>query len=395
MLRWKQVLGATFVPLIVYVYSPVKEHVLNHYATRWSQEQNLSDRTVSIRVHNLSSVDALPIAIRFQNADAKIADFEYSEPWDGPRISYLSTARHSETLHQFDLSLRRPVLLDEHMASSSLEDIEDELETAALDRSVPKRHKTSDLLKEMTLANHRLWLEQCPVQSPSAHPCCMERAWETWEYILRGIQGDEIALWKQVAGVQIGFSDFHFMPHGNTNFVLTLPKGHSALLKVQYGPDAVNGKVDVVTTEGPVLQVDNDRNLDRDILLMFFLYPQFEYVYGAIVAILAVLTLPLWVPLRFLNTHTLVNRALGKANKLDTASEWDEVYGRIKFTLKDKFDEYRSSLGKPPSTLSSEPIFDYMRAHLQLAYRGGLGRFQNGQQLRLEINNGLRVLANI
>ena len=43
--------------------------------------------------------------------------------------------------------------------------------------------------------------------------------------------------------MQLGFSDFHFMPHGNTNFLAALPSGHSALLQVRYGPDAVNGKV--------------------------------------------------------------------------------------------------------------------------------------------------------
>ena len=384
-----------FVPLIVYVYSPVKEHVLNHYATRWCQEQSLSDRTVRIRVHNLSSDPSLPVTVRLENPDAKIADFDYADPWDGPQTRYLSTARHSETLRQFDLLLKRPILLDEHLVASSLEDIEDELEEATLNRSVPKRHKTSELLKEMTFPNHLLWLEQCRVQSPAAHPCCMERAWEKWEYILRGIQGDEIVFWKQVAGVQLGFSDFHFMPHGNTNFVLALPSGHSALLQVRYGPDAVNGKVDVVTTEGPVLQVTDDHDLDRSVFLMFFLYPQFEYIYGALIAVVALLTLPLWVPLKFLNTHTLVNRALAKAEQMDTTGEWDEVYGRIKFSLKDRFDRYRASLGKPSSPLSSEALFDYLRGYLRLTYRGGLGRFQNEQQLRIEINRGMLTLANI
>jgi hypothetical protein len=83
MLRWKQVVGAITVPLIIYVYSPVKEHVLNHYATRWCQEQSLSDRTVRIRVHNLSSDASLPVAVRLENPDAKIADFDYADPWDG------------------------------------------------------------------------------------------------------------------------------------------------------------------------------------------------------------------------------------------------------------------------------------------------------------------------
>ena len=82
---------------------------------------------------------------------------------------------------------------------------------------------------------------------------------------------------------------------------------------MRYGPDAVNGKVDVVTTEGPVLQVTDDHDLDRSVFLMFFLYPQFEYIYGALIAVVALLTLPLWVPLKFLNTHTLVNRALEEA----------------------------------------------------------------------------------
>ena len=61
----------------------------------------------------------------------------------------------------------------------------------------------------------------------------MERAWEKWEYILRGIKGDEIAFWKQVAGVQLGVSDFHFIPLGNTHFVLALPSADSALVQVR------------------------------------------------------------------------------------------------------------------------------------------------------------------
>ena len=122
----------------------------------------------------------MPITVRIGDSDLKIQNFEYADPWDGPRIRYLSLARHSETLRQFDLSLKRPLLLDEHLVSASLQDIEDELEAAALDRSVPRLHRTSDLLKEMTFPNHLLWLEQCRVQSPASHPCCMERAWEKW-----------------------------------------------------------------------------------------------------------------------------------------------------------------------------------------------------------------------
>jgi hypothetical protein len=395
MLRWKQVLGAIFVPLVVYAYSPVKEHVFDYYATRWYHHKNPSDRTTRVRVRNLSSGASLPITVRLGDSKSKIADFEYADPWDGPRVRYLNSTRHSETLRQFDLSLKRPILLDEHLVTSSLEDIEGELKTAALDRSVPSRLKTADLLKEMTFPNHLLWLEQCRLQSPSAHPCCMERAWEKWEYILRGIQGDEITFWKQVAGVQLGFSDYHLMPHGRTDFVLALPIGHSALLQVQYEYEPVRDDVLVFTTEGLVLQVKNENDLDRSVWWMFFLYPQPEYSYGALISVLALLTVPLWVPLKYLNTYTLVNRALGKGNQLDTASEWDEVYGRIKFSLKDKFDSYRTTLGKPSSALSADVLFDFLRGYLLLAYQGGIGRFQNEKQLQSEINRGLLTLANV
>ena len=71
----------------------------------------------------------------------------------------------------------------------------------------------------------------------------------------------------------------------------------------------------------------DDHDLDRFRFSDVFLYPQFEYIYGALIAVVALLTLPLWVPLKFLNTHTLVNRALAKAEQMDTTGESDKSTG--------------------------------------------------------------------
>jgi hypothetical protein len=399
MFRWKQIVGAVVVPLVVYAYSPLKEHALNHYAIRGYLEKDPKTRSARVRVRNLYSAANMPITVHLGGTGSKIQDFDYADPWDGGEIRYLNSTRHSETLRQYARSLKHPLLLDEHLASSTLGDVEDELEVAALDESVPKRHGkkygTADLLKEMTVPNHLLWLEECRVKNPAAHPCCMERAWEKWEYMLRGIQSDEIAFWRQAAGLQLQFSDFHFTPQGRTNFVLSLPVGHSAGLHVQYGFEPVNDPVKVTSTEGDVLMMKKEADLDRPALLMLYPYWQPEYGYEIAIVIGALLTVSLWAPLKYLSTHTLVNRALSKANKLETAEEWEEVYGRIKFSLKDKFDSHRSALGKPASTLSSEAIFDYLRGYLSLSYGGGLGRFQNEQQMKIAINGGLRTLASI
>jgi hypothetical protein len=394
-LRWKQIVGVIAVPLVVYIYSPLKEHALNHYAIRWYFDQNEALRSARVRIRNLSSQVAMPITVRLGGSESKIQDFDYADPYDVPGIRYLNSARHSETLQQFDRSLKRPILLDEHLASTTLGDVEDELESAAIDASIPAKHRTPDLVKEMTLSNHLLWLEQCRIQPRLAHPCCMERAWEKWEYMLRGIQADEIAFWKQAAGLQVGFSDFHFRPQGKTDFVLSLPMGRSALLHVVYGFESVNDPVRVTSTDGDVLRVNNEADLDRSVFSMFFHYPQPEYQYEAAVVICALLTVSLWAPLKYLSTHTIVNRALSKASKFDTSEEWGEVYDRIKFSLKDKFDSYRSALGKPASPLTSEAIFNYLRGYLSLVYGNGLGKFQNEQQMQIEINRGLLTLANI
>ncbi len=393
MFRWKQIVGAIAVPIIVYAYSPLKEHALNHYAIRWCSDQDSSTRTARVRVRNLTSDAGMPITVRLGGSGSKIQDFDYADPWDGPPTRYLNSARHSETLRQFDLSLKHPILLDEHLASVTLGDVEDQLEAAALDQSVPRKHRTSDLLKEMTLPNHLLWLEECRVQPPSAHPCCMERAWEKWEYMLRGIQADEIAFWKQAAGLQVGFPDFHFAPEGRSDFVLSLPKGHSALLGVKYGFQPVHDEVTVFSTEGPVLNVRKESDLDLWVLLMFFRYWQPEYGYETAIVIFALLTSPLWAPPRYLSTHRLVNQALSKGNKLDTAEEWDEVNGRIKFSLKDKLNALRAAAGRPNSTLNSESIYDYLRCELSVAYGDGKGSFQNERQMQIEINRALEKLA--
>jgi hypothetical protein len=63
--------------------------------------------------------------------------------------------------------------------------------------------------------------------------------------------------------------------------------------------------------------------------------------------------------------------------------------------LKDKFDSYRTTLGKPSSALSADVLFDFLRGYLLLAYQGGIGRFQNEKQLQSEINRGLLTLANV
>jgi hypothetical protein len=399
MFRWKQIVGAVVVPLVVYAYSPLKEHALNHYAIRWYLEQDPNTRSARVRVRNLYSAANMPITVHLGGAGSRIQDFDYADPWDGGEIRYLNSARHAETLRQFSRSLKHPILLDEHLATSTLGDVEDELEVAALEESVPRKHRKkhgiAELLKEMTFPNHLLWLEECRVQNPAAHPCCMERAWEKWEYMLRGIQSEEVAFWRQAAGLQLQFSDFHFTPQGRTNFVLSLPMGHSAALDVHYGFEPVKDAVKVTSTEGDVLMMKEEADLDRPAFEMFFRYWQPEYGYETAIVIGALLTAPLWAPLKYLSTHTLVNRALSKANKLDTAEEWDEVYGRIKFSLKDKFDAYRSALGKPTSDLSSEKIFDYLRGDLSLFYAGGLRRFQNEQQMNIAINGGLRTLASI
>jgi hypothetical protein len=185
------------------------------------------------------------------------------------------------------------------------------------------------------------------------------------------------------------------MPHGSTSLVLNLPAGHSSLLQVRYGFGPVHDDVDVATTEGPVLRVDKEEDLDLGDWLMFFLYPQRDDAYGAAIVVLALLTIPLWVPIKYLNTYTLVNRAVGRANQLDTAAEWDEVYSRIKFSLKDKFDSYRIILAKPASTIGSDALFDFVRASLVLAYQGGVGSFENERQLRMTINRSLLSLASI
>jgi hypothetical protein len=393
MFRWKQIVGTTTVALISYVYSPLKEHALNYYAVRWYSGQDRAMRTASVRVRNLTSNAGLPVTVSVGGLGSKIIDFDYADPGDGPRLRYLDSARHSETLRQFDRSLRRPMLLDEHLASANLGDIEDELKVAAFDQSVPRGHRGPDLLAQMTFSNHLLWLEQCRMQSPAAHPCCMERAWEKWEYVLRGIQADEVGFWKQASGLQLEFSDFHFVPRAN--FVMALSVGHSALLDVWYGPEPVNGEIGVHSTEGPLLKVKTEPDLDRPVWQMFFLYWQPEYLYETAVAIFALCTVSLWAPLKYLSTHTLVNRALSKGDKMETAEEWEEVYGRVKFSLKDKFDSYRTGLGRPASAQTSEAIFDYLRSYLLLVYNGGLGKFQNERQMQIEINRALYTLAGI
>ncbi|MGB2607178.1 MAG: hypothetical protein WBC78_26470, partial [Candidatus Sulfotelmatobacter sp.] len=126
MFRWKQIVGAIAVPIIVYAYSPLKEHALNHYAIRWCSDQDSSTRTARVRVRNLTSDAGMPITVRLGGSGSKIQDFDYADPWDGPPTRYLNSARHSETLRQFDLSLKHPILLDEHLASVTLGDVEDQ-----------------------------------------------------------------------------------------------------------------------------------------------------------------------------------------------------------------------------------------------------------------------------
>jgi hypothetical protein len=391
MFRWKTLLGAILASSAVYAYSPIWNHVAGHYATRWWYQAHQATRTVEIRIHNVSSVLALPVTVRIRGDNPSIENVAYADPHDGPFIDYLSTVRHSESLRQFDHLLKRPIMLDEHSLLISLEDIETELKSAVLERNVPRQHDTPALLQQMTFANHQKWLLQCQLLPHAAHPCCMERAWEEWEYLLRGIQNDEIAFWR-LAGVQLGFSDFHFVPGGNGNLELALPTGHSALMNIQFGPGAVS-QPDVFTTEGPVLKVDDERDLDRNIMALLVKYPQREYFLEALIPVLALCTAALWVPLKYLSTHTLVNRACNKAAKLDAAAEWDEVYGRIKFYIRRKYDEVRDILGKPRTTLSTEQVFDVLRNGLIGSYKGGVGRFQTERQLTLEIDRCVDELA--
>ena len=383
---------AVGIPILVYVYSPIREHVVNHYALRWYVQQNSSDRSVRIRVHNLSSNVSLPITLKAEYPGSKIIEFEYSDPWDGPRISSLKTARHSEILRQFGLSLKKPILLDEHLIPSSLEEIEDELQGAVLVLSLPQSHGKPGPTSPMTLDNHLVWVEQCR-KSESAHSCYLERAWENWEYMLRGIQGDETASWKQLTGVQLGFPDFHIVPEDRMNYIFSLAAGHSISFFLRYGVDRLDGKVNLFASDGSALRVNKEADLDRPIWVMIVLYPLVDPVYGLLVLALVLAMLPWWAPLKFLSTFTIVNQALAKVDQMDTAREWDEVYGRLKFSLKDKFDYYRSILSRPPESLASEDLFDYLRGYLRVVYRGGVGRFRDNRQLETTINRCLLELA--
>jgi len=211
--------------------------------------------------------------------------------------------------------------------------------------------------------------------------------------MLRGIQGEEAALWKQITGVQLGFQDFHIVPKDRMRYVVQLAAGHSVLLVQHYGPDSVNGKVDVFTSDGPALRMKEEEDLDRPIWIALFHYPLVDPVYGLLVVLLVVATLPWWASLKFLNTFTIVNQALAKSDEMDTTKEWEEVYGRIKFSLKDKFDYFRSLLGRSQQQLGSDELFDYLRGYLRLVYRGGVGRFGNERQLKTTINRCLLELA--
>src|SRR5579864_1743413 len=194
MLSWKRLLLGTTLPLMVYLYSPIKEHVVDRYAIRWYVQQNSSDRSVRIRIHNLSSNISLPITIEVESPGAKVIDFDYADPWNGPQICSLGTARRSQILRQFDLSTKSPILLDEHLVTSTLEDIEDQLEDAVLVRTVPRNRRKQIGKEDMTFQNHLLWLEQCRTQSPAAYPCYMERAWENWASVItsKPANGDQV-----------------------------------------------------------------------------------------------------------------------------------------------------------------------------------------------------------
>jgi hypothetical protein len=391
MVSWKRVLLVIALPALTYIYSPVKDHIVSHYALRWYIEQSASNRSVQVRIHNLSSNASLPISLRAEYPKSKLIDFEYSDPWNGPRISSLKIARHSGLLRQFDLSLKQQLLLDEHIIPSSLEEIESELQGAVLTRN-PSLRKTSVSSQPMTFEKHLEWLAHC--RNPqSAYPCDVERAWENWEYLLRGIQGDETAMWKELAGIQLGFPDFHIVPEDQMSYIFAVAPGHSVSFFLQYGFNRVDGKIDVSTTDGPVLRVNKEVDLDRPIWMMMLLYPLVDPFYGLLVVALALAAIPLWAPLRLLRTSTIVNQALAKVDQMDTAKEWDEVYGRIKFSIKDKFDYYRNLLADSPEHLSSEELFDYLRGYLRVVYRSGKGRFRDDGQLENLINRCLLELA--
>lgn len=390
-MRLTKIVIAVMVSFLTYVTHPLETFVVNYYKLRWFVGSDSSHRTATVAIRNSSDKSSDPISVSVKNSSGEVTDLEYAVPRVGSHFSYLNMAMHSEPFRQFSASPRNRILLDEHIHDPSLKGLEDGLQDAILATTVPHSLRQSVARGDMTLANHLLWLQQCADSRANRHPCCLERAWEKWEYMLRGVQSEVNSNWKRDAGFQLIFPDFHLVPATNTRFLSSLQAGESVLFVIHVGPGAFQSTFSASPKPFPVRKIED---LDVSFAKMCILYPAVGPILGVTLT-LAVLT-PIgitFVPPKYLHSHVLVNLALTKRDQMDTAAEWEEVYGRVKYFLKERFDYYRWRLKRPASNLTSEQLFDYLRADLRLRYGGRSTPFANGHEFTNAVQRCLLELA--
>lgn len=390
-MRWTKILIAVMAALLTYVTHPVETFVVNYYKLRWFVSSDSSQRTATVAIRNSGDKSSDPISVSVKNSSGEVTDLEYAVPRFGSHFSYLNMAMHSEPFRQFSASPTNRILLDEHIHDSSLKGLEEGLEDAILATTVPHSLDLPVARAQMTLANHLSWLQQCADPRVSRHPCCLERAWEKWEYMLRGVQAEVNSNWKRDAGFQLIFPDFHLVPAINTRFLSSLQAGESVLFVMHVGPGAFQSTFSASPKPFPVRKIED---LDAGYLKMCILYPAVGPILGVALTLAVLIPVGITlVPPKYLHSYVLVNLALTKRDQMDTAAQWEEVYSRTKYFLKERFEYYRWRLSRPPGDLSSEQLFDYLRAELRLRYGGSSTPFANAHEFADAVQRCLLELA--
>lgn len=390
-MRWTKILAALLAGLLTYVTHPIETFVVNYYKLRWYVASDSAERTATIAIRNTGEKSSGPISISVVNSSGEVTDLEYAAPYAGAHFSYLNMAMHTEPVRQFSSSSRNRILLDEHIHDPSLQGMEDGLEDAILAATVPHSSRHRVARAQLTFANHRLWLQQCADPQADRHPCCLERAWEKWEYMLRGIQSEVNTAWKRDASFQLIFPDFHLVPAANTRFLSSLQPGDSVLLIIHVGPGGFQSSFSASPKPFPVAKLEH---LDAGYARMCILYPAVAPLLGLLLTLAVVIPIAIpFVPPKYLHSYVLVNLALKKRDQMDTAAEWEEVYTRLKYFLKERFDYYRSRLGRRPSNFNSEQLFDFLRSDLRLRYGQERTPFANAHELGNAVQRCLFELA--
>ncbi len=330
------------------------------------------------------------------NAGKSVSDFNYSTFASTPGTSFLDTLTSPAVLAE----LERPVsdkileLADEHSNARALYAVDQ-----VLDENLVTKLQTSkapspvvDAIRQKR-GNHTLWMQTCDGRKAASPQCAPTAAvFRDWESRKRNFQVAACNKWREATGIKVMPASTNLSPNRNLFFNFSLAQNESAILNIQYGPDALNSintKTSSAVAEQST-QVSDPKDLGAPTWRVFAkYYPRLALSYAGAVLFGLVFAWPWLKPHNLLPIHKLFNFAV-KTNDYEV---WELAFRRHRYVIQQQFRGLRSELEKEHLSVSPEELFDFLRYRLRATLGQHSTKFKSEEDLNRFIHRELRQLV--